>query len=339
MRNVGIEIEVESRTVSARTVETALNNSPWMLDLGEGSLRAGEFGWEIKTASNRGLPLEEALASLNLLYPVLTGSSGCWRAAVHVHVNVRDLSGPQRALALCVGYVMDPALFSLTSPERVESNFCVPLAHKFSDVMSSVRGLAHSGLVEGYGKYSSINIACLARFGTFEFRHMKTPATDGRVESVQNCLTSIARFATAAAHIVDAARWRSVDSAAQVLPAFIDLMQTKYLLPRDIPLVPDPLAVSDVIGALSYEQGIDPMAYPLPAIARALGRGLPRRRQASENLYDLVIENHEDFELEPVELTEEEVRAAEERIRRSRERMQSIFDAYNFSTSGTQEVH
>lgn len=280
MRNVGIEIEVESASVSSSVVRREIESTPWELDLGEGSLRGGEFGWEIKTASARGLPLEEAVASLRYLYPIMVGSSGCWRAAVHVHVDVRDLTGPQQALALCAGYALDSCLFAMTSPERVESNFCVPLAHKFYDVMRAVEELATSGAAMGYGKYSSININCLPRFGTFEFRHMKTPETGSTVESVQAALLRIESFARAAALVIDLARWPTTSSYEDVLPSFIAMMQAKYLLPDSLRLSPDPMAISDVVGRLSHTSTIDPLRYPLPAIARALNRSVRRGHRA-----------------------------------------------------------
>lgn len=280
-RHIGIEIENESLSINQYQVIESLKGSRWELDPHEGSLRGGGLGWEVKTASRDGLPLEEAIYSLRELYPILTSGSGTWRAAVHVHVDTRDLNPLQTALALAFGYVVDKSIFDMTSPERVESNFCVPLSHKFSDVAAAIREIAAVGRGSRYGKYSSINANSLTQFGTLEFRHMRTPETRETVESVTECLGKIESFARAAHAVVNSAGWCDIRSRVELLPAFFNLINARYLWEKT-GLRVDPGAVVDMAGALGADEPFDAMRYPLPALARAAGKQAPRRADPEE---------------------------------------------------------
>lgn len=210
IRKIGIEIENESLAISLRQAQRILGDSDnWVVE-SDGSLRGNGNGWEIKTAG-QGRPLSRALNSLNELYPVMRDSSGVWRAAVHVHVNAADLTWAQRAAVLCLGYIYDRSVFERVSPERVESNFCVPLNQRPNDVFGAVTSMLTQDIHGFYGKYSSINSDSLLRFGTFEFRHMRTPACDNTVDSIKASLDAIAEFANISHSIVNAGLYAPAD--------------------------------------------------------------------------------------------------------------------------------
>jgi hypothetical protein len=232
-RKIGLEIENESYSVSVSSLIRHLRSrEPYSWEVeGDGSLRGGSMGWEIKTVFP-GLPFDRAIASLNELYPCLMDSSGVWRAAVHVHVDCSDLTDIQRAFVLCLAYSLDDSIFDTIGADRKESNFCVPMAHKRWHVMNTIDGLCSgSGIFEGYGKYSSINANSLMRFGTLEFRHMRTPATDGTVASVTRALGAIERYATMAYSIVDSVRMTSnMRTTQHVLDNFLNFVDSGVLV-------------------------------------------------------------------------------------------------------------
>lgn len=263
MRKIGIEIENESLAVSVHDAMSYLSNSQsWVVEQ-DGSLRGGAHGWEIKTAGS-GLALPRALASLNELYPVMSDSSGVWRAAVHVHVDASDLTWQERAVVLCMAYIFDRSVFNTVSPERVESNFCVPLDQKSAAVFSTVAQML-SGNAEriGYGKYSSVNSDSLMRFGTFEFRHMRTPRCDSTIPSVRAALDAIANFATIAHGIVDSCRYVQGYGTArdsrrtprerlvQSVLALVHMAESAgSLFPAGVQ--PDPIAVLNLLSFLQH---------------------------------------------------------------------------------------
>jgi hypothetical protein len=249
MRRVGIEIENESFAVSFRGVSSFCEASPnWVCER-DGSLRGGPMGWEIKTAGS-GLPLDRALASLNELYPVLRSSSGVWRAAVHCHVDARDLTDRQKALALGLCYTLDQQLFEATNPERKESNFCVPMSHKAHSVRAAFKQLLARGVSRGYGKYSSVNFSSLASFGTVEFRHMRTPACDDSIDSISSALQGISNFVRASHDIIQLVG--VMRDRAELIPVFERIVgMAENFTPYRI--TPDPICVMEVIDWLRSE--------------------------------------------------------------------------------------
>lgn len=204
-RHIGVEIECESDRYSTYNVEMHLGRTgdgqavaalPWEL-APEGSLRGGNFGWELRTVGGHGLPASTVLPSLAPLADVFHGSSGTWRAAVHTHVDCRDFSVDEQRILIAVLYCMDDYLFDITNPERRESNFCVPLSHFLSDITVLMRCDRNEFdmIITEWTKYTSCNLHALARFGTVEFRHMRTPGAVTYDEAREG-LAAIKRFAS-----------------------------------------------------------------------------------------------------------------------------------------------
>lgn len=248
MRKIGIEIENESLAVPYSRALTELRGTQcWEIER-DGSLRGGAYGWEIKTAGS-GLLFDRASASLNELYPVLVSSSGVWRAAIHVHVDVSDLVRRQQGIALGLCYALDDSLFEATSPERRESNFCVPLVSKTNSVFNTVGSLLRSEWYGGYGKYSSINVDNITSFGTFEFRHMRTPQTNDSISSVNTAINSIRSFAKKAHDIINVVSMASVpESRTQAINTLTDLLSNTSLW-RTVDLSVHP---EQAVGLLEY---------------------------------------------------------------------------------------
>lgn len=233
-RKIGIEIENESFNISidhANRYLSQFSQAAWEIER-DGSLRGGSLGWEIKTVRG-GMPFDAVSRALNDLYPLLTGCSGVWRAAVHVHVDCTDLTHLQRVYVMCLAYAMDESIFKLVGEERRESNFCVPLANKRWHVLNFISDYAENGSIldsHGYGKYSSINASSLRNFGTIEFRHMRTPSTGDSISSVTEALEQIRRYAMIAHDIVDAVRYtEGTMRIDEVLPRFLDVVSNDFL--------------------------------------------------------------------------------------------------------------
>lgn len=259
MARVGIEIEVESSEVDTPSIAQAIAEGQltgWELDLNEHSLRGGSFGWEIKT-SGRGIEMDTVWSALSQLYPIVRGSTGSWRAAVHTHVDIIELTYPQRALVLGLGYALDRSIFALVSPERTESNFCVPLDHKPNEVLSAIRAMAQLSQPRPYGKYSSININPMSELGTFEFRHMKTPASGTTVSSVTSMLQDIYKFVVAANEVISVASYvNPPQTTVEAAASFFALASNKFLWDR-VGLRVDPEAALAVAIALSEAERLE----------------------------------------------------------------------------------
>lgn len=257
MSKVGLEIEVESRDLSLRSAMELMRESRWVVE-GDGSLR-GSGAFELKYREGYDLAFTRSI--LRELYPALSGSTGSWRAAVHCHTDMVDTTRVQRGVLLGLAMVFDKALFERHSPERVESNFSVPLMHKSASVVEAMSGLLHAKEYTHYGKYSSVNIRTLSDLGTVEFRHMRTPECDGSVASVTAALELIYRFARDCAYLRDRAieisRYlHSRSRRMQVMPVDYDRLinafskQVTFIQTDMMGMVPDGEALSLVIDAI-----------------------------------------------------------------------------------------
>lgn len=289
-RLVGIEVEVESIGRSYREIVGAMCTSDWAVER-DGSLRQDSgAAFEVKSASPvQAVALQPHLAQL---YPALADSSGSWRAAVHVHVNVRDLSWNQRALALGLAYAADLPMFAKFSPERVQSNFCVPLSHKQAGVFECMAGMvSHHEITARYGKYSSVNVGRLGDLGTFEFRHLRTPKCGDSVADVTKALALIRSYALTCASIVHhaqaACRTRSTkcigmgDALAGEFITLAETMQAAFAsYTGSVPIELDRDAIGEAVTLFAGMQTYDPVDLDLPSLVRAAGmrRMSPRLR-------------------------------------------------------------
>lgn len=270
-RKVGVEIEVESTFVPLTIVEQHLSRlalaRAWILDAEEGSLRAGNFGWEVKSI-HPGRPIGDLLSDLTQLYPILYGSTGNWRAAVHVHVDTRCVNLQQ---AFALAYVLDPDIFSMYSPERVESNFCVPLDYNMYDVRQQLRLFASGGCAvwRGYNKYRSVNVCALERFNTLEFRHMRTPKTSDSVREVKDAIDHIYRYAHTCAmilHRTQEGRYGSIAEMFENVPASSFNLNINEFDPERV------YNVLQVCDAAPRVAGVGPELTALGMVSPARGR-------------------------------------------------------------------
>lgn len=265
MSYVGIEIEIENTTLSRNSAQRMVQHTNWVCE-GDGSLR-GYAAYELKT--NGPVDISGLTGTLNQAYPVLANSSGSWRAAVHVHVNMANTNAHQRAMALGLAMIFDRGLFYRFSPERVESNFCVPLMHKQEDVMATLRRLL-SGMDTPihYGKYSSVNLSRLGDLGTFEFRHMRTPETDGTVDSVTGMIETITKFARACHYLCTLPRSYPVGVRSKIAhyPAYILRAAEQYT--KDHAIKMDTEALSLVLEEYANIHAYSPVSMHVPSMMK-----------------------------------------------------------------------
>lgn len=252
-RRIGIEVEAETNALSLGQVNNLLR-SPLASGLWEverdHSLRGGAFGWEVKTTGPEGQMHGDVRRGMFDLMPIISHSSGTWRAAIHCHVDVRDFTDSEKASLFALLYTLDDSLFEKFAPARRESNFCVPLGNEIMRTLDTIHDLdtgnvSHDNLC----KYTSINVLpVIDGLGTFEFRHMGTPSgghqnADQAYESVM----TIWNFADTCTALVE---------AAKVYINTHRYNRSRYMTPSDIPamLVDDRLTTDISILDLEMNQ-------------------------------------------------------------------------------------
>lgn len=166
----GLEFEYENASTAFETMPSRWNVTH------DGSLRDG--GVEFVSQTLKRDDLDEALRNLAaVVEPSKARASS--RCGIHVHMNCRPLTVAQLYSLLTTYVLVEPALFRRFFPDRESSSFCVPvyrnqhmirLAHQTIQAARQGDSVAFKWLTQT-SKYSALNTASLARFGTLEFRH------------------------------------------------------------------------------------------------------------------------------------------------------------------------
>lgn len=125
------------------------------------------------------------------------------RTGIHVHLDVRDLEGPQ-LVGLCILYAaLEPILYRWIGDGRENSHFCLPLykadqallatCNILSAVLSDQKAGGHSTIeiANNYQRYAGFNLQALAKFGSIEFRHMQTTHNLERIVDWGNMVLSL----------------------------------------------------------------------------------------------------------------------------------------------------
>lgn len=122
--------------------------------------------------SDKGIPREQSL-----------------RTSVHVHVDVQLLTEEELARFVCGYYMLEKYIFSLASPVRKKSNFCIPYSKQPKDIyhfLDNVYSLPEIRTL--LTKYRSLNLTSLFIFGTVECRVLDGTYSCSRIMELVNTL-------------------------------------------------------------------------------------------------------------------------------------------------------
>lgn len=191
-RVVGIEVEIESDRRLPSRVATGYY---WNREH-DGSLR-GVFNAEYVLRQ----PLEEhkALRALNKLTEALKESgtipNDSVRAGTHIHINVRDLTFLEMWSMVTCWYVIEKLLtHTMCGEGRVGNHFCLG-AEDADAVLFEVRGVLRGDHIRKLGRdnirYSALNFVALGKYGSLEFRAMRTPQDFNKIKLWMNILLAL----------------------------------------------------------------------------------------------------------------------------------------------------
>lgn len=188
---VGVEIEIENAP-KLREI-----NSAFWLAKADGSLREG--GTEIVlTKPLTGTKLVFALdEAFNVL---LKKSMKCSpRTGIHVHLDAGDMTVEQ-IRNNCVAYALvEEPIFKWVGEYRESNNFCMPWYEAEADIevlcdifTNKARFLTMEA--RRLHRYSAMNLQALHKFGSIEYRHLKTTLDKNRVFMWINMLLSLKKY-------------------------------------------------------------------------------------------------------------------------------------------------
>ena len=176
-RSVGIEIEMESDSPFPDGEDTRYY---WSKEH-DGSLR-GEYNAEYVLRNP--MKKEKAFKALDRLALKMkdynTEFVDSIRAGTHVHINVRDLTFKEMWTMVTCWYVLEILLTStVCGKDRIGNHFCLcaqdadAVMFNISSVLKGRIGMRN--LAQDNIRYSALNFVALSKYGSLEFRAMRTP--------------------------------------------------------------------------------------------------------------------------------------------------------------------
>jgi len=168
---VGVEVEMEGVNLP-----DALDRKHWSVEL-DGSLRGESYEYVFNGPADKQL----AFKRLDYLRKVLderkSGVADTGRAGVHVHVNVQDLTPKQVACFICMYYIFENTLLKFCGEDRVGNLFCLRTCDAEGALPVIIGAFNHPHL-RGFGtddiRYAALNLNSLPKYGSVEFRAMKS---------------------------------------------------------------------------------------------------------------------------------------------------------------------
>ena len=191
--DLGVEIEVEANNIpSADSI-----SKYWKLEA-DASLRgeSGEFVLK-KPLSPKDLSL--AFTSLGqAMKDAGTVIRPTYRAGVHVHVNVQDLTPKQLITFIATYFMLEEVFLSFCDKTRKGNHFCLRMSDA-SYTLDMITDMIMSSDLRKVDtedlRYASLNITSLFKYGSIEFRALESTVDFEHIKTWANALLRLKEFA------------------------------------------------------------------------------------------------------------------------------------------------
>lgn len=171
-REIGIEIEMEGANLQPPLL------SYWKMTH-DGSLRGESVEYVLKFPAKRQFVsdrLEYLAKKLNKHGALLAPSDRC---GVHVHLNVQEMEWKQLINLITLYYIVEDLLVHYCGEEREGNMFCLRARDAEYLLWGIVQGVTKGhfrDLQQNHVRYAALNLTALSKYGSVEFRTMRTPA-------------------------------------------------------------------------------------------------------------------------------------------------------------------
>lgn len=178
--DLGIEIEVEGESLpSGRRLQATNWNSKE-----DDSLRGESKEYIIKHPIN----LDEVKFNVDTLNDKFSKSGAVfydsYRAGVHVHVNVQNLTFRQVVTFLTTYFIFEEVLTEWCGETRVGNHFCLRSTDAYYLIQSLVTTISKNAvynLASDSLRYSSVNVSSIPKHGSVEFRALESTIDTDRI--------------------------------------------------------------------------------------------------------------------------------------------------------------
>lgn len=198
---VGIEIETEGW--NGHNLELLENRKLWEYHV-DGSLRNN--GMEFTTKGGLvGEDISIAVISFCKWAKTVNLSTGYPRAGIHVHLDCTDMDVEKKELATMVGIylLIEHALFGIAGEWRRWCGFCDALMDSKRNI-NILNKVLHNKVnnpqsfkvaLQGFDRYTGLNLQSLTKYGTVEFRHLATTYESAKILDWINLIFQIKKAA------------------------------------------------------------------------------------------------------------------------------------------------
>jgi hypothetical protein len=200
---IGLEIEIERVEFTEHVHALSIGQGYLWRNTEDGSLRNN--GREFVSIPMRGEVIPAALSrlreTLNTL-PMTKGYEFSDRTSVHVHMNAQDCTLDEVLSFLYLYILVEPLLYEYAGRERFDSIFCVPITESALDSKlalvcealktQNLHDVIHE--IQGWMKYTGLNLLPLVNYGTIEFRHLNGTLDNTRLMTWINLILSLRKF-------------------------------------------------------------------------------------------------------------------------------------------------
>lgn len=191
--DVGIEIEVEANSLpSGEDVYPLWNKEA------DASLR-GESGEFVLVKPLPIGELDNAFEVLDRAFKLRkTKVRPTFRAGIHVHVNVQDLTPTQLVTYMCSYFMLEEVLLRFCDQTRLGNHFCLRMSDASYSLDTMVNFITQEDIqslnTEDL-RYASLNVTSLFKYGSIEFRALESTLDFERIKIWAGVLTHLRDYA------------------------------------------------------------------------------------------------------------------------------------------------
>ena len=191
---VGVEIEIEAtNNIPSRE---SFEDTPWQR-VRDGSLRGydnAEFVFRNPLKEADALEAVDTLSSALDNYD--TALLDSVRTGVHVHINVQSMTMKQMWTFVTCYYILEEILTDFCGEGRQGNHFCLRAMDADAVVARVASSIARDDtypICEESVRYAALNFNALHKFGSLEFRQLRTPMDFEKVKTWIKVLLSVKR--------------------------------------------------------------------------------------------------------------------------------------------------
>lgn len=190
---MGVEIEIEADNLPG----SDMIGDYWRLER-DASLR-GESGEYVLRSPLSEKDLDTALNELTSAFTkAKTKVRPTYRAGVHVHINVQDLTPKQLVTFISSYFMLEEVLLSFCDKTRAGNHFCLRMSdasYTLDMITDMILNNTLSTLDTEDLRYASLNITSLFKYGSVEFRALESTTDFEKIKVWAGVLNHLKEFA------------------------------------------------------------------------------------------------------------------------------------------------